>query len=261
MSSYDFIIDNIRFSYSSSSTYQTCPYSFKLSYIDAMPRTNNFYAEYGTLIHETMEKYFRDELEMFELSDYFKDNFDTSVVTPPPPVPEGMKEKYRLQGQAFFDYFYFDKNEYDVLLVEGKFELDLDGIKFVTKPDLVLHNKKSNENILVDYKTSDPFKIDKRNGKEKIDMAKMESYYKQMYLYTYALRTQMGINIDKITLWFPRPNRTHSISWDARKEKDTLDWVINIINQIKNEEEFPFNNSNSYFCSNLCGVREFCEYW
>ena len=261
MSSYDFITDNITFSYSSSSTFDTCAYSFKLSYIDSMPRKNNFYAEYGTLVHECMEKYFKNELEAFELSDYYKENFNLVVKTDPPPYPAGMTEKYRQQGQDFFDFFYFDKSDYDTLVVEAKLFLDINGIRFIAKPDLVLHNKTSGQNILVDYKTSMPYKKDKKTGELKADLAKINGYYKQMYTYVYALRDQMGINIDKITLWFPRADKTHSVLCTKEDEESAIDWITNTVDKIKNEENFPYNNTNNYFCSNLCNVRDFCEYW
>jgi hypothetical protein len=29
---------------------------------------------------------------------------------------------------------------------------------------------------------------------------------------------------------------------------------------IKNEEEFPHDNSNKYFCNQLCSVRNSCKY-
>lgn len=260
MSDYDFVIDAMRFSYSSTSTYQTCPYSFKLSYIDAMPRKNNFFAQYGTLVHECMEKFFTGELEMFELSNYYSENFDKIVVTDPPPIPPNMKEKYREQGQSFFDLFYFDKNPYDILVVEGKFNLNIAGINFVAKPDLVLRNKDNNKNILIDYKTSYPFKLDKKTGEIKKDFEKINSYYKQMYTYTHALKKEMGIDIDKITLWFPRADKTVSIQHSIEEEKEAISWIEKTVGMIKEDNNFMYNNSNSYFCNNLCSVRDYCEF-
>lgn len=261
MSDYEFIIDNIRFSYSSTSTFDNCAYSFKLSYIDLMPRKNNFFAEYGTLVHECMEKFFRGELEMFELSDFYWNNFDNYVVTYPPPIPFGMRDKYKQQGKDFFDFFFFDKSLYEILVIEGKFKFQLDGINFVAKPDLVVRNKETNKNVLIDYKTSYPFKLDKKTGELKKDFDKINSYYKQMYTYTYSLRQEMGINIDKIALWFPRADKTVSIDWNKDEEDEAVKWIVNNVKKIRKEEVFPYNNKNEYFCKNLCSVRDFCEYW
>lgn len=261
MSSYDFIIDNIRFSYSSTSTFGNCAYGYKLTYIDAMPRENNFYAEYGTLIHECLEKYFSGELEMYDLSKYYEDNYNLVVKTPPPPNPPGMNERYKKEGSLFFDLFYFDKSDYEILLVEDKIDFNLtDSIKFVAKPDLVLKEKATGKIILYDYKTSAPFRIDKRNGKEIVDNKKIDGYYTQMFTYTYALRNYKDMPIDEITLWFPRMDRKVSIPWSLERENQAISWIEETINKIKDEEDFKYNNSNSYFCNNLCSVKTFCEY-
>ena len=260
MSSYDFIIDGIRFSYSSTSTFTTCPWSFKLAYIDVVPRQNNFFAEYGTLIHECFERFFTDRLESYELSQYYIDNFDQVVVTPAPPTPEGMRERYKAQGLEFFNNFNFQKEKYDVLLVEDKINFERENIMLVAKPDLVLRDKETGKTGLWDYKTATPYRIDKRSGNEIADTDKIKGYHKQMYLYTYALREHKGIPIDYISLWYPRLNRIEQIPWNSTDEKDVMNELDKTIKNISKEEIFPYNNTSTYFCENLCGVRAFCEY-
>ena len=265
MSSFDFIVGNIRFSYSSITTYETCPYSFKLTYIDKCDRIDNFYGQYGTLIHSAMHEYFSDRLEAYELSQYFKDNYTTVVLAPPPPYPPGMEEKYKEAGIEFFDNFDFKREDYDIIINEEKveFEFEEDGIEniqFVAKPDLVLFNKKNGKFVLVDYKTSAPFRIDKRNGNETVDNKKLEGYYKQMYIYTYALRNYLFTPIDEITLWFTRPHRQVSIPWKEKDEEKAIKWLKKEVGKIRTDEEFLYNNSNSYFCNQLCSVRESCEF-
>lgn len=259
MSKYDFIIENIRFSYSSTGTYTTCPHAFRLSYIDVVPRKGNFFAEFGTLVHECFEKYFNNHLESYELSEYYKNNFELIVRSPAPP-PDGMAQRYYEQGLEFFNNFSFPKDDYEVLLVEDKIDFERDGILFVAKPDLVLKNKKTGEISLYDYKTATPYRIDKRTGLEIADLEKIKGYHKQLYIYTYALRVHRNMPIDYITLWYPRLNRLETITWDSTMEEEVMASIDDIVKHIYNEETFPFNNSNSYFCENLCGVRDFCEY-
>jgi len=259
-SKYDFILENIRFSYSSTSTFSNCKHSYKLSYIDDMPRENNFFGEYGTVIHECFEKYFRGEVEYYDLSTVYRDNYDKVVKSAPPPYPAGMADRYKEQGQAFFDNFSFDKELYTVLSVEDKIDFDFDGSMFVAKPDLVLMEKSTNNYILFDYKTSTPFKINKETGKETADKHKLEGYYKQMYLYTYALRNYRFIPIDEIRLWFPRLNKIVAVDWKLKEEEKVMDELKETICRIKEENDFKANNSGKYFCSNLCSVRKFCTY-
>jgi hypothetical protein len=261
MSSWDFVIENIRFSYSSLTTYSTCPYSFRLTYLDKCERINNFYGQYGTLIHETMYEFFANKLDAFELSGYFNDNYSRVINTFAPSYPPGMEEKYKEAGLEFFNNFSFDKENYDIIINEEKIEFEFDeGIRFVAKPDLVLFNRTTGNFTLVDYKTSAPFKIDKRSDKETIDQKKLDGYYKQMYIYTYALRNYKFTPVDKITLWFTRPDRKHTISWNEKDEEKAIKWLHKEVGKIRKDEEFLYNNSNAYFCNQLCGVRESCEF-
>jgi len=263
MSSWDFILREITYSYSSISGYDNCPHGFKLSYIDKKPRKKNFYSDFGNLVHDEMKNFFDGVMDTFELSQDYQDKFDKVVTSAPPPYPAGMREKYKEQGQFFFDNFSFGKEGYNVLLNEGTIEFTLpNGLKFTARPDLVLKDKITNENILFDYKTSAPFKINKKTHKETADNKKLEGYYKQMFIYTYATRSVLNIPVDIITLWFPRLDKMVDIYWSEIKENETLEWVTNQLNKIMGDEEWKPNLSkeNEYFCFNLCSVLPHCKY-
>jgi len=162
VSSYDFIVDNIRFSYSSTSTFDNCAYSFKLSYVTPKERENNFFAEYGTLIHNCFEKFFQGKLDSYELLEYYLKEYD-SVIKSKALTPS-MEDNYKEQGALFFSKFDFDKSKYEVILVEDKIDFEIGNIKAVAKPDLVLKRVSDGKNILFDYKTAIPFKTDYRTG-------------------------------------------------------------------------------------------------
>lgn len=257
MSEYDFIVDNIRYSYSSVTTYETCRYGFKLTYIDSVPRIDNYYSDYGKLTHDCLEKYFTYELDAFELSDYYREQYPKVVKGD---LPMGDPEKYRLDGQNFFDNFSMDRDLYDVLLTEGKVDFSIDDIMITAKPDLVLREKATGITSMYDFKTAVPFRTDKYTGKETKDTKKINGYYKQMFLYTYALRMHNKMPIDKITLLFTRLNREVTIDWNTIEEMKTIFWLTDTIKQIKEDNQFQYNNSNPFFCNNLCSVRNFCEY-
>jgi hypothetical protein len=206
-----------------------------------------------------MEEYFNNKLEEYELSGYYKNNFDIVVKTPPPAFQADLLEKYRTQGQFFFDSFSFNKEDYDVLLVEEAINFDLNFSPMVAKPDLVLREKSTGKIILYDYKTALPFWT--KNGKEVSDKKKIDSYYNQMYLYTYALREQKNIAADEICLWFIRGAKKVIRVWNKDEETAAVDRIDKLIGQIMAEEEFPYNNSSEFFCQNLCGCRKSCEYW
>jgi hypothetical protein len=255
---YKMIMDNTVYSHSALTTYENCKYCYKLTYVDKKPRINNFFAEYGLLIHECIEKYFKGELDSYELSDYFTRNYMSSVVSPPPPFPAGMEERYIEQGQLFFDTFYFPLDDYEILGVENEVHFEIAGLTLTGRPDLVLKEKDTGEVVLLDYKTSMPFRYS--YGRKTVDKPKVDGYFRQMYLYCYGLRKDIGIKIDKITLWFPRAADEITRKWQEEEELAATQWAETTIKQIREERDFPYNISNSYFCNFLCGVREDCEY-
>ena len=81
-----------------------------------------------------------------------------------------------------------------------------------------------------------------------------------MYLYGFMLREFKNIKVDEITLWFTRANKEVTIKYDKKKEKQVIDWLQKTIDRIKNDEEFKYNNSETFFCDNICNVREYCEF-
>jgi hypothetical protein len=242
------------------SSFDTCAYGWKLSYIDKVDRVQNFFSGYGLLVHDCFERFFKKELGVWDLSEYYRTNYSKFVVIDPPPFPAGMGENYKMQGQKFFDNFDFYIDNYNVLSVEDKIDFDFRGSMFVAKPDLVLYNKQTTTYSLVDYKTSAPLKVSKTTGKETWDKKKMESYYKQMYIYGYALRNYRFIPIEEITIWFPRLNKIVTVPYDMKKEAETMDWLEEGIARIRMEENFLYDNTQNYFCFQLCSVRNACEY-
>jgi len=261
MSKYDFIIDGIRFSHSSVKTYETCAYSFKLTYIDNLRKAgeDNFYSDYGNLVHECFEKFFLGELDAWSIAQYYRDNYDRVVLRDAPLENPGLGDKYKEQGQKFFDNFSFDKDLYEIKLIEGKIDFPFEGFTMTSRPDLVLKEKSTGKMIMVDYKTATPYWIDK-SGKEKNDKKKIEGYLKQMFLYTYALRNHNEMPIDEIRLWYPRLDKIVATQWTQEKEEEALEWLRGLVKNIKEDEQFMYDNTNPYFCNNLCSVRKFCEF-
>lgn len=260
-SSYGFILDTLRYSYSSVSTYETCPFAFKLAYIDQVKREQNFFSDYGLLIHACIEQYFRNNLESFELVDYFNEMYSIYIKNPAPSFSPGMEERYRKSGEEFFKNFSFNRNGYEALDIESTIEFTLpSGTLFTARPDLVLKNKKTGKLSLFDYKSSAVFKTNV-NGFETTDTKKLSGYMRQAYIYAYALRTQKNYNISNIVIWFTRPEKKHIVKWDKAKEDIAIARLEKTIEWIKNDENFMYDNSNPFFCENLCNVRNSCPYW
>lgn len=253
---YGFILDNMNFSFSSVSTFENCNYAFKLTYIDAEERVNNFYGQYGSFIHLIMEKFFDGELDYFEMASYFEDNYDKQITIFPPAFQGQIYDTYKEKGKKFFENFSFDRNQYDTLIVEDSIYLAVDGYKAIAKPDLLLKDKTTGKHILIDFKTANVYKP---NGT--LDQKKMNGYMKQFLLYAWAIEQDRGIVVDEIHVWFINCNgKVEKASVDQQAMVENLEWFKNSLNNIVNEGNFEPNNTNKFFCQNLCSVSGKCEF-
>ena len=255
MSKFDFIIDDMIYSHSSVSSYENCNYSFYLSYIEAAKRGLNFFSDFGNLSHRCLQEFFEGKIDYFELSKFYKDNYNDYVVSPPPGFMKNAREEYYQKGLNYFDSFYFDKSLYDILLIEEPIYIKLGNIQFVAKPDLVLKEKSTGISKLVDFKSANPYK----NGK--LDKSKMEGYLKQFNLYVWSLYNGKGIEISEIETWFIIADLIVKTPVEVGKAQDNLNWFIDTIEKIKKEETFLPNTKNNFFCSQLCSCNASCLFW
>lgn len=253
----DMTLENMKFSYSSVSSFNTCAYGFYLTYIQYEQRSGNFYSDFGSFLHLILQKYFEGELEIMELASYYEEHYEENVKSDAPPYPAGIADRYYADGLRFFEEFDFNKDNYEVVFVEDIIETTHNDIKLVVKPDLVLKDKKTGEYLLLDYKTSNPFSKDGRPDKKK-----MADYRKQMYLYAYFINHNRDYKISKIRLWFVRVNKFDEFDYVEEDAGDVVNWFFNGILNIKFEEEFPPCDTvkNKFFCQMLCSVSSSCEY-
>jgi len=252
---YNEIVNNMVYSFSNENTFEGCKYAWKLIYIDKKERSNNFFGEVGTLFHEILEKYFKKEIESYELVPFFQKNYKSIVKSDPPLTMPQLRENYYQDGIRFFSDFDFPRDNYKVLQIENKNETILNGIKFVFKPDLILKDLKTNQIILLDHKTSNPY-----TPKGTIISSKIVPYIRQLELYASALWIQSEIEVNQLWLWFVRYNKIEKFVVDPVKTTLNLNRFYDIINQIKEEKEFMPNPSNKFFCQNLCSCSDYCEY-
>lgn len=255
MSEFDFEIEPLRFSYSSLSTFNTCAYAFKLTYIDVEERIGNFFADFGSLIHLTMEHYWNGDIPKEELANYFMEVYDDAIQNDPPPFPPNMEANYYNDALNFLKEFPYDRDDYDVIEIEGTYKFLYGDIKFTIRPDLILCHKETGQIQLVDFKTSKPVKGKKQTWDEK----KLEDYKKQTIIYAYFYEQETGRHIDKIKLLFPRLMKEYVFSPSEEDVTKVLDWLKTTVQLIRWENEFE-PTIDPYFCNNICSVRQACKY-
>ncbi len=245
----DFIIDDMVFSYSRLNSFHQCKYLFYLQYIDCLEGESNFFAEYGILAHDLLEKFARGELESYELSSEYQNRYNNEVIHPAPPNKHvNLGESYYNAGLEYFNDF-DGFGDFEILEIEKEINFQIENIKMAGFIDLIVKDKNDKIHI-VDHKSSDP-----KSAKSQ----KAQEYWSQMYLYSIPIieeykqyPSQLHINAFRKKQWF-------TIDFDIKGIDKIKKWVINTVNLIRNEEEWN-PTINEFFCSFLCNHRNRCEY-
>jgi hypothetical protein len=278
----------MQWSFSRANSFENCPYAWALGYIECADKEGNFFSDYGLLIHETLEKFFKSELEVYELAQWYEDHYDEFIKNPCPPFPVGMEEQYRNSGLDFFENFDFPKDDYEVLGIEDSFNIKMGEYDVIIKPDLFLRHKATGKYILYDYKSSVLFReatsrtpkdqtvyLSKDGVKEpytfksKDKREQLVEYVRQMYIYCHGLKEHYNIDISEIRLWFIRQNRELAFPYKPEKSAEAIEWFLEEIQTIRDEEDFkPITfgldekelKQKAFWCNYLCGVRGICPY-
>lgn len=236
-----------------------CLYSFYLHYIEQNEDMENAYAQFGTITHETLEKYLKGELDMFTVSQYYQEHY-SDYVTCDFPV-----NKYKDLGQAAYDagleYFNnldFDFNKYEILGVEKELKFKVGNYPFKGYADAVYRDRETGEIILRDHKTSS-FKYLKNGSVSKTNLEHFTAFKRQEYLYCIPLIEEYG-KVDKLSWNMIRDQRIIEIPFNEDEYKEAQEWAIERIETLRNEMLWLPDTNNSYFCNVLCGSRNICPY-
>lgn len=246
--------EGFNFSYSSISTYIQCPYAFKLSYIDKSERVNNFFSEFGSFIHDILERYFSKKADIFELLDIYEKEYYNKVITKLPPFLSKLTKSYYDAGYKFFEEFDFDREEYEILETEEYVKGIDNNIGIVIKPDIIFKKLNDDSIIIMDFKTSE---IIGKNGQLYQD--KLDGYKKQLNIYIYYLWQFKNLEIKRGRLWFIRSNSVYEWDYDPYSGIDDITWFIDTAKNILEEEKWEAK-PEKFFCNVLCSVRESCEF-
>jgi hypothetical protein len=89
---------------------------------------------------------------------------------------------------------------------------------------------------------------------------RIKSKQRQMYLYAPAIFESYGKYPDKYVFVFFR-DRSKSIVIDHNSKdlEKTLEWAEKTMELIEKEEEYKAS-PDQFFCNNLCGFRNICEF-
>lgn len=249
----------MQWSFSRLNSFYNCPYEFKLHYIDCCKSEQNFFSEYGSLIHSILEKYAKGELSLFDLNQYYEEHFNEMILHDAPPNKYvDIRQSYFDKGMDYLDNIDLDFSQYEILGVEKKVEFELFGKKFIGFIDLLVRDKNNGEIEIIDHKSAS-IKILKNGNISKSDQQHFLDFKRQAYLYSYPVIKEYE-RVSKIKWNMFKDRKWIEIAWDKAEYDETLKWVKNTIELIKSETEWK-PSPQKYYCNYLCGQRNnACEY-
>lgn len=236
-------------SFSSVNNYANCPRCFYLTYKEKKSKVNNAFAQFGSFCHSLLERYFRGEAEFFELAQMYENEYNFNITIDFPEFKFGdLSTSYYEAGAEYFSSFE-EWSEYEVLGVEQKITLDIKGKSFIGFIDLILRDKSDGSIVIVDHKSKSKFK----SKKEK------EHYLLQLYLYSIYIREKYGEYPKLLKFNMFRQQNIITEIFDEKKLLQAINWFDFTTDMIESDDSWACKRDD-FFCHNLCGVRNHCEY-
>ena len=229
-------LQNKKWSFSSVKLFETCPFAFKLKYIDGVEEQPNAFSSFGKHVHSILERYFKGEFYAFELADVFEQEYEIAV---PQRFPfYNMYSAFYNKTLAYLQNF--DGIDGEVVAVEQKFDTVIGGHKFIGYADLILRDDEGL--VVVDHKSHGAWK----SKKERAD------YMRQLYLYAYCVKEMYGEFPHKLV--FNMFRKDEPLDEEVFKEGDymaAVDWFKGAVDVILANEDWECKVDN-WYCQHLC---------
>lgn len=243
-----FLLDSMEWSFSRVKSYEQCPKQFKMTYMDSASKTNNAFAEWGSWCHELLEKFYKGELAIWELSTAYYNGYAEHVRCSFPKFNKkiDMDERYFIAGEEYFENFEDIFDDCEVVAVEQAINLKIAGRPFIGSIDLILKDKNGNY-IICDHKS-------KANFKSKYELA---AYLRQLYLYSLYIKETYGVYPTMLIFNMFRAKKVVKQRFRIDGLKESVEWFKRVIDSIYADMEFA-EKPDKFYCDNLCDVRELC---
>ena len=252
-------IDNMVWSFSRVNSASKCRYAWYKHYCEEDEGLPNAYAQFGTVCHETLEKYLKGELDMFTVSQYYQDHYPEIVTCKfPPNIDVDLGEKTYNQGLAYFNNLNFNFDKYEVLGVEKELNFKVGKYPFHGFADAIYRNKETGSIILCDHKTSS-FKYLKDGTISSKDAEHYKEFRYQEYLYCIPLLEEYG-KVDWLSWNMIRDQREIKIPFNKVEFEEAKAWCIKTIEELEQEVMWLPDTSSSFWCNNICSNRDSCIY-
>lgn len=248
---YNLLINDMTWSYSRIKSYNNCPYMWFLKYLLEYDGSSNYFSEYGKYMHEILEKYLAKEISKTDLVCYYILNYKNSVSSRAPSL--NIQQSNFLKGKAYLENIKFPYEK--VLGVEQEINFELEGTPFTGFIDVMAED---NGVVLIDHKSRNLKNRSTRKKPTKTDL-ELDEYLKQLYLYSNWVKDEYGVYPIRLEFNCFKNNNYISEPFVLDKLKETNEWAMESIKNIKNEGQWN-PNMDYWFCNNLCDMKKHCEY-
>lgn len=223
------------------SRFAQCELSFRFKYIDPPSwedETTDWYAAYGSLVHEILEKIANKEIIQFEAIGIYNKEFPMCF------IPDDKRGEYYRAGLAAIERKAAELQELKIIGIEKSFSVMFD---FAIPPlhgfiDLVYEDEYGL--VVRDYKTS------------KVYDGSLMKKQLQPHVYPMAVKELYGRYPYKFEFDFVRFDECKSVLIDEAFIKMGEIKIRNHWNRI-NKSEFPATYS-PFYCNNFCEFRSIC---
>lgn len=261
----------MRTSYSSLSTFQTCPLKYKFQEIDKIRAPKNIEAVFGSSVHSALKYMFqRSPLypALNQVIDYFRDTWDQRKTAIIPSrgknesnEGESEEDSYCKQGIILLENFY-KRNQpwnFNVVDLESRFETEIEDAKTNEKhilAGIIDRIDKNNDDAyeIIDYKTAR-----KMPAQKDIDNDLQISIYHLGLLKRWP---HLAAGKIKLSFYFLKHREKISTARTEQQLESTRKTVLNIINDINGriKNNYNFSPTPSGLCD-WCGYRRICPMW
>jgi putative RecB family exonuclease len=249
------------YSHSKLSTYEQCPFKYKIKYIDKVKPVieKTIEAHLGSAVHETLEWVYNfvkenpenrlnlDEIIVKYIDTWQKD-FSKDILV----VKKNMTYKdYFNKGIEFLsNYFYMHSPFRDgTIECEKRIEIELDENTMLQGfIDRLVHNIEKGHFEIHDYKTANTLPTQEKMDKDR-----------QLALYSIAIKEIYGKDKEVILIWHYLAHNQKIISKRTNEQLEELKYETKqLIKKIENSMYFP--TDKSILCD-WCEYREVCPAW
>lgn len=248
------LIDEMRWSFSRVNAFENCPYEWYLRYLYGLEPETSFYASYGSFIHKIIERFYRGEIQSEEMVAEFLSGFSENVVGKRP--SEKIVASYIEKGIKYFEAF--RPFPFECVAVEDRIEFGIGQRNFIAFVDYIGLDERG-DYVIIDHKSRDLKQLSGRSLKKTLKDAELLHYLQQLYLYAEAVRQKYGKLPTKLCFNCFKSGVFITNSFDPERFEQVKRDILKEIEYISEQEEFP-PRLDWFYCNNLCGFPNDCEY-